>query len=182
VERSRSVIRISEHRQERRVRSGESHPWTDPQWRQSHSQEAVRDRCVTVHGGRKTTRSGYRRVDRFDSGNIYVHEKAVRLRSPKDGNREGSHICRRIARSWPDQDHSIRDNFAYPSLYRISRVRQSWTSAASILRMSPTFMDPACDQGRPSGNLRHAALGREPEKGGRGQCGWALNVQINGVR
>jgi ribose transport system ATP-binding protein len=61
-------------------------------------------------------------VDRFDSGNIYVHEKAVRLRSPKDGIREGiAYLPEDRKGLGLIQDHSIRDNFAYPSLYRISR-------------------------------------------------------------
>lgn len=61
-------------------------------------------------------------VDRFDSGEIFVHDKRVRLRSPQDGIRRGIAYLPEDRKSLGlIQDHSIRDNYAYPSLYRLSR-------------------------------------------------------------
>jgi ribose transport system ATP-binding protein len=61
-------------------------------------------------------------VDRFDSGEVYVHEKSVRLRSPQDGIRRGIAYLPEDRKSLGlIQDHSIRDNYAYPSLYRLSK-------------------------------------------------------------
>jgi ribose transport system ATP-binding protein len=61
-------------------------------------------------------------VDRFDSGDIYVREKQVRPHSPKDGIREGIAYLPEDRKSLGlIQDHSIRDNYSYPSLYRISK-------------------------------------------------------------
>jgi ribose transport system ATP-binding protein len=60
-------------------------------------------------------------VDRFDRGEVYVHEKRVRLHSPQDGIREGIAYLPEDRKSLGlIQDHSIRDNYAYPSLYRLS--------------------------------------------------------------
>ena len=61
-------------------------------------------------------------VDRFDRGEVYVHEKRVRLHSPQDGIREGIAYLPEDRKSLGlIQDHSIRDNYAYPSLYRLSK-------------------------------------------------------------
>jgi ribose transport system ATP-binding protein len=61
-------------------------------------------------------------VDRFEAGEVYVHDREVRLRSPKDGIRAGIAYLPEDRKSLGlIQDHSIRDNYAYPSLYRISR-------------------------------------------------------------
>ena len=62
-------------------------------------------------------------VDPFDSGEIYVHERRISLRSPQDGIREGVAYLPEDRKSLGlIQDHSIRDNYAYPSLYRISKM------------------------------------------------------------
>ncbi len=62
-------------------------------------------------------------VDRFDSGEVYVHEKRVRPHSPQDGIREGIAYLPEDRKSLGlIQDHSIRDNYAYPSLYRLSKL------------------------------------------------------------
>ena len=61
-------------------------------------------------------------VDGFDSGRLYVHEKQVRPHSPQEGIREGIAYLPEDRKSLGlIQDHSIRDNYAYPSLYRLSR-------------------------------------------------------------
>jgi ribose transport system ATP-binding protein len=61
-------------------------------------------------------------VDRFDSGEIYIHEKRVRPHSPKDGIRDGIAYLPEDRKSLGlIQNHSIRDNYGYPSLYRLSR-------------------------------------------------------------
>jgi ribose transport system ATP-binding protein len=61
-------------------------------------------------------------VDGFDGGDIFVQEKHVHPHSPKDGIREGIAYLPEDRKSLGlIQDHSIRDNYAYPSLYRISR-------------------------------------------------------------
>ena len=61
-------------------------------------------------------------VDRYDSGEIYVREKRVRAHSPKDGIREGIAYLPEDRKSLGlIQNHSIRDNYGYPSLYRLSR-------------------------------------------------------------
>jgi ribose transport system ATP-binding protein len=62
-------------------------------------------------------------VDRFDSGEVYVQEKRVRLHSPQDGIRHGIAYLPEDRKSLGlIQNHSIRDNYAYPSLYRLSRL------------------------------------------------------------
>jgi ribose transport system ATP-binding protein len=62
-------------------------------------------------------------VDRFDDGEVYVQEKRVRLHSPKDGIRNGIAYLPEDRKSLGlIQNHSIRDNYAYPSLYRLSRL------------------------------------------------------------
>jgi ribose transport system ATP-binding protein len=61
-------------------------------------------------------------VDSFDRGEVYIREKRVRLHSPKDGIREGIAYLPEDRKSLGlIQDHSIRDNYAYPSLYRLSK-------------------------------------------------------------
>jgi ribose transport system ATP-binding protein len=61
-------------------------------------------------------------VDRFDSGEVYVHEKRVNPHTPQDGIREGIAYLPEDRKSLGlIQNHTIRDNYAYPSLYRISR-------------------------------------------------------------
>ena len=62
-------------------------------------------------------------VDPFDSGEIYVHEKRIRPRSPQDGIRDGIAYLPEDRKSLGlIQDHTIRDNYAYPSLYRLSTL------------------------------------------------------------
>ena len=62
-------------------------------------------------------------VDHIDSGEIYVHEKLVRPQSPQDGIRDGIAYLPEDRKSLGlIQDHSIRDNYAYPSLYRLSKL------------------------------------------------------------
>jgi ribose transport system ATP-binding protein len=62
-------------------------------------------------------------VDRYDSGEIYVHERLVRPHSPKDGIRDGIAYLPEDRKSLGlIQNHSIRDNYGYPSLYRLSRL------------------------------------------------------------
>ena len=61
-------------------------------------------------------------VDRFDGGEVYVQDKRVRLHSPQDGIRDGIAYLPEDRKSLGlIQNHSIRDNYAYPSLYRLSR-------------------------------------------------------------
>jgi ribose transport system ATP-binding protein len=62
-------------------------------------------------------------VDHFDGGAVYIHDKRIRLTSPKDGIREGIAYLPEDRKSLGlIQDHSIRDNYAYPSLYRLSKL------------------------------------------------------------
>ena len=62
-------------------------------------------------------------VDRFDSGQVYVQEKRIRLHSPQDGIREGIAYLPEDRKSLGlIQNHSIRENYAYPSLYRLSTL------------------------------------------------------------
>jgi ribose transport system ATP-binding protein len=62
-------------------------------------------------------------VDRFDSGEVYVQEKRIRLHSPQDGIREGIAYLPEDRKSLGlIQNHSIRENYAYPSLYRLSTL------------------------------------------------------------
>jgi ribose transport system ATP-binding protein len=62
-------------------------------------------------------------VDQIDSGEIFVHEKQVHPRSPQDGIKEGVAYLPEDRKSLGlIQDHSIRDNYAYPSLYRLSTL------------------------------------------------------------
>ena len=61
-------------------------------------------------------------VDPFNSGAIYIHEKKVRCRSPQEGIREGvAYLPEDRKILGLIQDHSIRNNYAYPSLDRLSR-------------------------------------------------------------
>jgi ribose transport system ATP-binding protein len=61
-------------------------------------------------------------VDRLDGGDIYVHEKHVDPHSPQDGIRVGIAYLPEDRKSLGlIQDHSIRANYAYPSLYRLSK-------------------------------------------------------------
>jgi ribose transport system ATP-binding protein len=61
-------------------------------------------------------------VDRFDSGEVYVHEKRVSPHSPQDGIREKIAYLPEDRKSLGlIQNHAIRENYAYPSLYRLSR-------------------------------------------------------------
>jgi ribose transport system ATP-binding protein len=61
-------------------------------------------------------------VDPIDSGEIYVHERRVKPHSPQDGIRDGIAYLPEDRKSLGlIQDHTIRDNYAYPSLYRLSQ-------------------------------------------------------------
>jgi ribose transport system ATP-binding protein len=61
-------------------------------------------------------------VDRLDGGDIYVHEMHVDPHSPQDGIRVGIAYLPEDRKSLGlIQDHSIRANYAYPSLYRLSK-------------------------------------------------------------
>jgi ribose transport system ATP-binding protein len=62
-------------------------------------------------------------VDPFDSGKIFVRGKAVHPRSPRDGVREGVAYLPEDRKSLGlIQNHSIRDNYLYPSLPRLNRA------------------------------------------------------------
>jgi len=60
-------------------------------------------------------------VDHFDSGDIYVREKQVRPRSPERRDPRGIATYPRSQEPGADPGPLIRDNYSYPSLYRISK-------------------------------------------------------------
>jgi ribose transport system ATP-binding protein len=61
-------------------------------------------------------------VDKVDSGDIYIRGKHVRPHSPQDGIREGvAYLPEDRKALGLIQDHTIRNNYAYPSLYRLSK-------------------------------------------------------------
>ena len=68
-------------------------------------------------------------VDPYDSGDIFVESRRIRPKSPQDGIRDGVAYLPEDRKSLGlIQDHTIRDNYGYPSLYRLSKfgvVRQS---------------------------------------------------------
>ena len=60
-------------------------------------------------------------ADRFDSGEIYVHGKKITCRSPQDGIGKGIAYLPEDRKSLGlIQDHNIRNNYALPSLNRLS--------------------------------------------------------------
>jgi ribose transport system ATP-binding protein len=62
-------------------------------------------------------------VDRFDGGDVFVRGKQVHPRSPQDGIRVGiAYLPEDRKAHGLIQDHSIRDNYAYPSLPRLNRM------------------------------------------------------------
>jgi ribose transport system ATP-binding protein len=62
-------------------------------------------------------------VDAFQTGEIYVHGKKVHSRSPQDGIRQGIAYLPEDRKSLGlIQDHSIRNNYALPSLDRLSTM------------------------------------------------------------
>jgi ribose transport system ATP-binding protein len=68
-------------------------------------------------------------VDPYDGGDIFVHGKKIQPKSPQDGIRDGVAYLPEDRKSLGlIQDHTIRNNYGYPSLYRLSTlgvVRQS---------------------------------------------------------
>ena len=62
-------------------------------------------------------------ADRIDSGRIYVGDKAVHLRSPRDGIKQGvAYLPEDRKTLGLIQGQSIRDNYALPSLERLSTM------------------------------------------------------------
>jgi ribose transport system ATP-binding protein len=62
-------------------------------------------------------------VDRFDTGKIFVRGKEVHPHSPRDGVRDGIAYLPEDRKSLGlIQEHSVRDNYAYPSLPRLNWI------------------------------------------------------------
>jgi ribose transport system ATP-binding protein len=62
-------------------------------------------------------------VDRFDTGTVFVRGKEVHAHSPRQGVREGIAYLPEDRKSLGlIQEHSLRDNYLYPSLPRLNRA------------------------------------------------------------